>query len=154
MWDLPFKFLKSCVITCSKKWKKRVNRFHACAASAHWRVHVNTHVLRYCQLCKSTVISALLRKSVTQTASWHRTAAGKLESRVVQGAAYHEISTWSRADYMMGFIKISHETNCLPVSLCLINVNVAPALETTGGIGSKATKWCRRIIFLLAAYFF
>lgn len=53
-----------------------------------------------------------------------------------------------------GIHKISRETNCLPVPLRLINVNVAPAFQTTGGIGSKATKWCIRIIFLLAAYFF
>lgn len=42
-----------------------------------------------------------------------------------------------------GIHKISHEINCLPVPLRLINVNVAPAFETTGGIGLKATKWIR-----------
>lgn len=46
-----------------------------------------------------------------------------------------------------GIHKISHETNCLPVPLRLVNVSVAPAFETTGGIGSKASKWCIRIFF-------
>lgn len=33
---------------------------------------------------------------------------------VVQGAAYHEISTWSRTDYMIGFIKyVMKQTACL-----------------------------------------
>lgn len=57
-----------------------------------------------------------------------------------------------------GIHKISHETNCLPVPLRLINVNVAPAFETTGGIGSKATKWIRivnkDIFFIGWIYFF
>lgn len=71
----------------------------------------------------------------------------------MQGAAYHEISTEQNRLHD-GIHKISHETNCLLVPLRLINVNVAPALETTAGMGSKATKWCIGIIFLLAAYFF
>lgn len=53
-----------------------------------------------------------------------------------------------------GIHKISHETNCLPVPLRLVNVSVAPAFETTGGIGSKATKWCIRIFFFIAWIFF
>lgn len=70
----------------------------------------------------------------------------------MQGADYREISARNRPDYRIH--KISHETNCLLVPLCLINVNVAPAFETTKGSAQKKLNDAKELFFYCLHIFF